>query len=67
MMTALDMGTITLYNTADGCPTSLGYQNPWTFNENGQSGKKWSYTKNVNNYLYHVIHDEYENQLPTTE
>jgi hypothetical protein len=70
-MTALDMGTITLYNGAAGCPTStIGgttYQNPWTFNENGQSGHKWQYTPNANNYLYKVIHDEYEGHLPYSE
>jgi hypothetical protein len=66
-MSALDMGTITLYNSARGCPHELGFQNPWYFNENGSSGHKWSYTANVNNYLYHVIHDEYEGNLQTSE
>lgn len=66
-MSALDMGTITLYNSAAGGTHELGFTNPWYFNENGSSGHKWSYTPNVNNYLYHVIHDEYEGHLQTSE
>jgi hypothetical protein len=62
-----NMGTITLYNSASGCPHELGFQNPWNFNENAQKGHKWSYTGNVNNYLYHVIHDEYEGHLSIAE
>lgn len=57
---AWEMGTITLYNGAAGCPKSLlkmpsgkrkKLTNPWTFDpSNG-----WQYHKNTNNYLYEVI------------
>jgi hypothetical protein len=51
-MTALEAGTMTLYNTADGCPpTTLGgttYKNPWTFNPSDTP--KWQYHDNSQNY-----------------
>jgi alpha-tubulin suppressor-like RCC1 family protein len=70
-MTALEAGTVTLYNGAGGCPTTtLGgttYQNPWTFDPNRPSGQKWRYDANSYNYLYKVIHDEFEGTLTTQE
>ncbi len=62
---AWEMGTITLYNGAGGCPRSrlknaagkwTQLINPWTFNPSGAVGRKWRYHANSNNYLREVIH-----------
>lgn len=58
-----EMGVITLYNGAAGCPvTSVVIagkkkqkQNPWKFTSSAPSGSRWTYFKNSDNYLYKVI------------
>jgi hypothetical protein len=61
---AWEMGTITLYNGADGCPTShlknavgktTSLVNPWTYETGRPSGSRWQYHRNSNNYLHEVI------------
>ena len=76
-MSALEAGTMTLYNGAGGCPTTTltdpttgkatTYQNPWVFDPNGPTGYKWSFYPNNNNYVYEVIYGEYEGHKPFVE
>jgi hypothetical protein len=70
-LTAFEAGMITLYNGAAGCPvTNLGgiqYQNPWTFDPMQPTGQKWQYHPNEYNYLFKVIHDEFEGNLASKE
>jgi hypothetical protein len=43
------------------------FQNPWQFDPTGTPGQKWSLHANTNNYLFHVIYDEYEGHAGTQE
>lgn len=61
---AWEMGAITLYNGAGGCPRSrlknaagkwTELTNPWTFDPSRAAGSKWRYNANSNNYLHEVI------------
>ena len=61
---AWEMGTITLYNGAGGCPRSrlknpagkwTTLTNPWQFDPSRAAGSKWRYNPNSNNYLHEVI------------
>ena len=61
---AWEMGVITLYNGAGGCPESklknadgkMGtLYNPWKYETSKPSGSRWQYHPNSNNYLHEVI------------
>lgn len=63
---AWEMGTITLYNGAGGCPKSILksasgkiYEpiNPWKFFPASAAGTRWRYHSNSNNYLHEVIQE----------
>ena len=64
---AWEMGAITLYNGAKGCPKSLlkgpsgkvsELTNPWKFFPSSAAGSRWRYHKNTNNYLHEVIEQQ---------
>jgi hypothetical protein len=43
------------------------YVSTWKFNPAGESGHKWEYIPNRNDYLYKVIHDEWEGMTAIQE
>ncbi|MBX7156893.1 MAG: hypothetical protein K1X66_00705 [Verrucomicrobiae bacterium] len=67
-MSALEAGTVTLYNGGEGCPTfivdGVNCSIPWDFNPN--RSPKWLYHPNSKNYLYKVL-QEYEEKTAITE
>jgi hypothetical protein len=61
---AWEMGTVTLYNGAGGCPVSYyknssgkttEFTNPWFYDPTKPDSEKWQYNKNKNDYLHQVI------------
>lgn len=77
--TAIDarsLSTIVLYNGARGTPfspltrpngTNVTFQNPWTFNPEGNAGEKWQFQDNSNGYAKKVIHDELDGNFAVLE
>ncbi len=64
---AWEMGSITLYNGAGGCPQSKlknsagkwsTLTNPWKYDGSGAAGSRWRYNQNSNNYLHEVIQEK---------
>jgi hypothetical protein len=64
---AWEMGSITLYNGAGGCPESRSknaagkwstLKNPWEYDESRAAGSRWKYNQNSNNYLHEVIQEK---------
>jgi hypothetical protein len=43
------------------------YVSCWRFHPNNASGQKWEFVPNQNNYVYKVLHDEFEGHATVTE
>jgi len=43
------------------------YRSCWKFDETASSGNRWSFVANTNNYVYKIIHDEFEKNKNITE
>jgi hypothetical protein len=77
LCTPLEAGTMTLYNGTRGCPSvtlkdaqsgiTHPFQNPWQFTPTAPSGQKWYFYPNYYNYVYEVLYNEFEVNLPYVE
>ncbi|MBX7157114.1 MAG: hypothetical protein K1X66_01825 [Verrucomicrobiae bacterium] len=74
--TLIELGTIVLYNGAQGippCPSKDDYgvikniRSPWQFDPSKPSGQRWKFYDNINKYTEKVIKDEWEHEQPTVE
>ena len=76
-MTPLEAAVVQLYNGGavivrvknNKIVTTGGsaYVSCWRFHPNNASGQKWEFVPNQNNYVYKVLHDEFEGHATVTE
>jgi hypothetical protein len=76
-MTPLEAAVVQLYNGGaviirvknNQIVTTGGtaYVSCWRFHPNNASGQKWEFVPNQNNYVYKVLHDEFEGHATVTE
>jgi hypothetical protein len=76
-MTPLEAAVVQLYNGGavivrvknNKIVTTGGsaYVSCWRFHPNNASGQKWEFVPNQNNYVYKVLHDEFEGHATITE
>lgn len=78
-MTSLDASVVQLYNGAGvrifvdnngnivSGKTKHAYASCWRFIPNNPSGQRWQFVPNQNNYVYKIIHDEFEGNKPVNE